>query len=77
MPPQQPDRLLDLFDEVFDFSAHFARPICSCPLTPNPSGPMLLSGVDGPRGRWLLDRPVKPGDDGHAESAGKSSQNGM
>jgi len=22
MPPQQPDRLLDLFDESFDFSAH-------------------------------------------------------
>jgi hypothetical protein len=22
MPPQQPDRLLDLFDEAFDFSAH-------------------------------------------------------
>jgi hypothetical protein len=22
MPPQQPDRLLDLFDEFFDFSAH-------------------------------------------------------
>jgi hypothetical protein len=23
MPPQQPDRLLDLFDESFDFSAHW------------------------------------------------------
>jgi hypothetical protein len=22
MPPQQPDRLLDLFDESFDFRAH-------------------------------------------------------
>jgi hypothetical protein len=22
MPPQQPDRLLDLFDKSFDFSAH-------------------------------------------------------
>jgi hypothetical protein len=22
MPPQQPDRLLDLFNEAFDFSAH-------------------------------------------------------
>jgi hypothetical protein len=22
MPPQQPDRLLDLLDESFDFSAH-------------------------------------------------------
>jgi hypothetical protein len=22
MPPQQPDRLLDLFDEAFDFGAH-------------------------------------------------------
>jgi hypothetical protein len=22
MPPQQPDRLLDLFDESLDFSAH-------------------------------------------------------
>jgi hypothetical protein len=22
MPPQQPDRLLDLFDKAFDFSAH-------------------------------------------------------
>jgi len=22
MPPQQPDRLLDLFNESFDFSAH-------------------------------------------------------
>jgi hypothetical protein len=22
MPPQQPDRLLDLFDETFDFGAH-------------------------------------------------------
>jgi hypothetical protein len=22
MPPQQPDRLLDLFDESFDFSTH-------------------------------------------------------
>jgi hypothetical protein len=22
MPPQQPDRLLDLFDESFDFIAH-------------------------------------------------------
>jgi hypothetical protein len=33
MPPQQPDRLLDLFDEVLDFSAHCARPVpCSCPL---------------------------------------------
>jgi hypothetical protein len=22
MPPQQPDRLLDLFDKTFDFGAH-------------------------------------------------------
>jgi len=22
MPPQQPDRLLDLFDKAFDFGAH-------------------------------------------------------
>jgi hypothetical protein len=27
MPPQQPDRLLDLFNEAFDFGAHF----CLCP----------------------------------------------
>jgi hypothetical protein len=24
MPPQQPDRLLDLFNEAFDFGAHGA-----------------------------------------------------
>jgi hypothetical protein len=26
MPPQQPDRLLDLFDESHDFSAHGFSP---------------------------------------------------
>jgi hypothetical protein len=30
MPPQQPDRLLDLFDELLDFRAHgFSRSISS------------------------------------------------
>jgi hypothetical protein len=28
MPPQQPDRLLDLFDEAFDFGAHVGALIC-------------------------------------------------
>jgi hypothetical protein len=26
MPPQQPDRLLDLFDQLFDFRAHRFHP---------------------------------------------------
>jgi hypothetical protein len=26
MPPQQPDRLLDLFDQLLDFRAHRLRP---------------------------------------------------
>jgi hypothetical protein len=28
MPPQQPDRLLDLFNEAFDFSAHGFSEFC-------------------------------------------------
>jgi hypothetical protein len=32
MPPQQPDRLLDLFYEAFDFGAHFLFCLRSEPL---------------------------------------------
>jgi hypothetical protein len=27
MPPQQPDRLLDIFDQLFSFGAHFLSPV--------------------------------------------------
>jgi hypothetical protein len=38
MPPQQPDRLLDLFDQFLDFSAHeLRRPVSS----PNLPGPLI------------------------------------
>jgi hypothetical protein len=33
MPPQQPDRLLDLFDEAFDFGAHGFSDLRHEPLT--------------------------------------------
>jgi hypothetical protein len=33
MPPQQPDRLLDLFNEAFDFSAHGFSDLRRAPLS--------------------------------------------
>jgi hypothetical protein len=52
MPPQQPDRLLDLSDEVFDFSAHCARPVL---LAYCPPAPRLLVL---PHPAWEPSRPV-------------------
>jgi hypothetical protein len=54
MPPQQPDRLLDLFDEAFDFGAHgflcpqwrlppsqYVRDVAARPPKRNRRGPAL------------------------------------
>jgi hypothetical protein len=38
MPPQQPDRLLDLFDEAFDFGAHGFSDLRANPATGNVAG---------------------------------------
>jgi hypothetical protein len=38
MPPQQPDRLLDLFDKSFDFRAHDLSGREACPQNDDEAG---------------------------------------
>jgi hypothetical protein len=59
MPPQQPDRLLDLFYQPFDFGAHGF--LWSCP-TASAAGLMFMTGrrCSGDRRKAQSPRPTLP-----------------
>jgi hypothetical protein len=52
MPPQQPDRLLDLVDDRLDFCAHFLNPQPPCKVTKD-----VAAVSCGRNGRWLAAGP--------------------